>query len=162
MAREEVYQATKKIFGLYGAFFDLVAQQIGTERALDLHVKAHERMGILAGKLIKEKLGSERPDLQRLGGVLQESNLSIGIESKLAETTPTQILFHNLQCPLHDGFRMGGLDDRMAETLCQRGAPAKLGSTLTFLNPDIKYSLRYYRANPQEPCEELIGLTQKV
>lgn len=141
MAREEVYQATKKIFGLYGAFFDLVAQQIGTERALDLHVKAHERMGILAGKLIKEKLGSERPDLQRLGGVLQESNLSIGIESKLADTTPTQILFHNLQCPLHDRFRMGGLDDRMAETLCQRGAPAKLGSTLTFLNPACPPSL---------------------
>lgn len=30
MAREEIYQATKKIFALYGAFYGLVVQQIGT------------------------------------------------------------------------------------------------------------------------------------
>ena len=31
MVREEVFQGTKKIFGLYGALFDLVAQEIGIE-----------------------------------------------------------------------------------------------------------------------------------
>ena len=81
MLREEVYQATKKIFGLYGAFFDLVGQQVGVEKALDLHIKAHERLGITAGKLFRDKLGKERPDLQELGNILRESNLSIGIES---------------------------------------------------------------------------------
>jgi hypothetical protein len=160
MLREEVYQATKKVFGLYGALFDLVAREVGMEKALALHVEAHERLGITAGKLIQEKLGKEKPDLQRLGGILQESNLSIGIESELAGVTPTSIVFRNLRCPLYDGYRMGGLDDKKAETLCQRGAPAKLGSTLKYLNPEIKYSLRYYRMNCDEPCEEVIGLAQ--
>lgn len=158
--REEVYQATKKIFGLYGAFFDLVAEQIGAERALELHVKAHERLGIAAGKMLKEKLGKERPELQRLGNILQESNLSIGIESQVAEMAPTSIVFHNSKCPLYDGYRLGGLDDKTSETLCQRGAPAKLGSTLTYLNPDIKYNLRYYRMKPEEPCKEEIELVR--
>lgn len=160
MLREEVYQATKKVFGLYGALFDLVAREVGMEKALALHVEAHERLGITAGKLIQEKLGKERLDLQRLGNILQESNLSIGIESELAGVTPTSIVFRNLRCPLYDGYRMGGLDDRTAETICQRGAPAKLGSTLKYLNPDIKYSLRYYRMKSDEPCEEVIGLAQ--
>jgi hypothetical protein len=160
MLREEVYQATKKVFGLYGAFFDLVAREVGMEKALALHVEAHERLGITAGKLLQEKLGKERPDLQRLGGILQESNLSIGIESELAGVTPTSIVFRNLRCPLYDGYRMGGLDDKKAETLCQRGAPAKLGSTLKLLNPDTKYRLQYYRKKPDEPCEEVIGLAQ--
>ena len=158
MLREEVYQATKKIFGLYGAFFDLVAQQIGIEKALDLHIKAHERLGIAAGKLFKDKLGKERPDLQELGNILRESNLSIGIESEVADMNPTSIVFSNLKCPLYDGYRLGGLDDKTAETLCQQGAPAKLGSTLMYLNPDIKYHLEYYRTNPDEPCKEIIEL----
>jgi hypothetical protein len=160
MMREEVYQATKKVFGLYAAFFDLVAREIGMEKALALHVEAHERLGITAGKLLQEKLGKERPDIQRLGSILQESNLSIGIESELVGVTSTSIVFKNLRCPLYDGYRMGGLDDRTAETLCQRGAPAKLGSTLKYLNPDIKYSLSYYRMKSDEPCEEVIGLAQ--
>jgi hypothetical protein len=158
MLREEVYQATKKIFGLYGAFFDLVAQQIGIEKVLDLHIKAHERLGITAGKLLKDKLGKERPDLQELGNILRESNLGIGIESEVADMNPTSIVFSNLKCPLYDGYRLGGLDDKTAETLCQQGAPAKLGSTLMYLNPDIKYHLQYYRTKPDEPCKEIIEL----
>lgn len=158
MLREEVYQATKKIFGLYGAFFDLVAQQIGIEKALDLHIKAHERLGITAGKLLKDKLGKERPDLQELGNILRESNLGIGIESEVADMNPTSIVFSNLKCPLYDGYRLGGLDDKTAETLCQQGAPAKLGSTLMYLNPDIEYHLQYYRTKPDEPCKEVIQL----
>jgi hypothetical protein len=158
MLREEVYQATKKIFGLYGAFFDLVAQQIGIEKALDLHIKAHERLGITAGKLFKDKLGKEVPDLQELGNILRESNLGIGIESEVADMNPTSIVFSNLKCPLYDGYRLGGLDDKTAETLCQQGAPAKLGSTLMYLNPDIKYHLQYYRTKPDEPCKEIIKL----
>ena len=158
MLREEVYQATKKIFGLYGAFFDLVAQQIGIEKVLDLHIKAHERLGITAGKLLKDKLGKERPDLQELGNILRESNLGIGIESEVADMNPTSIVFSNLKCPLYDGYRLGGLDDKTAETLCQQGAPAKLGSTLMYLNPDIKYHLQYYRTKPDEPCKEVIQL----
>jgi hypothetical protein len=48
MTREEVYQATKKVFGLYGALFNLVAREVGMEKALALHVEAHERLGITA------------------------------------------------------------------------------------------------------------------
>lgn len=160
MLREEVYQATKKVFGLYGAFFDLVAREMGMEKAIALHIEAHERLGITAGKLIQEKLGKGKPDLQRLGNILQESNLGIGIESEMTGVTPTSIVFRNLRCPLYDGYRMGGLDDKKAETLCQRGAPAKLGSTLRLLNPDTKYHLQSYRTKPDEPCEEVIGLAQ--
>jgi len=158
MAREEIYQATKKIFSLYGAFYNLVVQQIGTEKALYLHAKAHEQLGITAGKMTRDKLGKETPGLQSLGNILRESNLSIGIESEVAQSNPTSIVFRNLQCPLYDGYRLGGLDDKTAEILCQWGAPAKLGSTLTYLNPDTKYNLQHYRRKPDEPCEEVIEL----
>jgi len=53
---------------------------------------------------------------------------------------------------------MGGLDEDAAETLCQVGAPAKLGSTLKELNPNASYRLTYYRDKPKERCEEEIRL----
>ncbi len=158
MAREEIYQATRKVFALYGAFYNLVVQQIGTEKALYLHAKAHEQLGITAGKMLKDKVGKETTGLQSLGNILRESNLSIGIESEVAEKNATSIVFRNFQCPLYDGYRLGGLDDKTAEALCQWGAPAKLGGTLTYLNPDTKYNLQHYRRKPDEPCEEVIQL----
>jgi hypothetical protein len=161
MVREEIYQAAKKIFALYGAFYNLVAQQIGAEKALYLHAKAHEQLGITAGKMLRDKLGKETPELQSLGDILRESNLSIGIESEVAERNPTSIVFRNVRCSLYDGYRLGGLDDKTAETLCQWGAPAKLGSTLTYLSPDIKYNLQHYRRKPDEPCEEVIQLKDR-
>lgn len=108
--------------------------------------------------MIRNKSGKEIPGLQSLGNILRESNLSIGIESEVAETNPTAIVFRNLQCPLYDGYRLGGLDDKSAETMCRWGAPAKLGSTLTYLNPDTNYNLQHYRSKPDEPCEEVIEL----
>ena len=156
MSREEVYEATKRVYALYGAFFGAVTRELGTERALALHAQAHEEQGLASGKLLKQKLG-ERPDIGALGAVLRASNLSIGIDCELAAADSSSALFSNAQCPMYDGYRMGGLDDEIAEALCQRGAAAKLGTLLTQLDPSIAYHLKHYRAQPDEPCEEEIG-----
>jgi hypothetical protein len=86
--------------------------------------------------------------------VLRESNLSIGIESELAQASATSALLRNSRCPMYDGYRSGGLDDQTAEALCQKGAAAKLGTMLRTLDPRIVYRLTRYRARPDEPCEE--------
>jgi hypothetical protein len=59
MSREEVFQATKKVFGLYGAFFGAVAQEMGIEKALTLHMRAHEALGVKAGKGFVEAVGRQ-------------------------------------------------------------------------------------------------------
>jgi hypothetical protein len=158
MPNEEVFEAAKKIYSLYGSFFKTVAQEVGLEKALALHTQAHEEQGITSGKLLKEKMGEGAIDLQKLGSVLRESNLSIGIESVLDNANSSSALFKNYRCPMYDGYRMGGLDDETAEALCQKGATAKLGTMLKHLNPNINYRLKYYRLKPDEACEEEILL----
>ncbi len=157
MTDEQVFTATRKIYALYAAFFKAVAQEIGMEKALALHASAHEEQGIASGKLIRDKIGSEPFDLEKLGSILQQSNLSIGINCQMAQATASCALFKNAQCPMYDGYRMGGLDDETAEELCQRGAPAKLGTMLRQIDPRIKYHLKYYRRKPDEACEEEIS-----
>ena len=83
MAQDEVFEATKKVYGLYGEFFKVVADELGTEKALEMHAKAHEKQGIESGQLLKEKIAEESPDLQKLGSILRDSNLSIGIDCNL-------------------------------------------------------------------------------
>lgn len=157
MTEEQVFQATRKVYALYGAFFKAVAQEVGIEKALALHAHAHEEQGIASAKLIKEKMGDARFDIQRLGSVLRESNLSIGIGSELVRASASSALFKNSQCPMYDGYRMGGLDNETAEALCQKGAAAKLGTMLKQIDPRITYRLRYYRLKPDETCEEEIS-----
>ena len=97
MATEEVFEAAKKVYGLYGAFFKVVAQELGTEKALDLHAEAHEEQGIASGKLLKEKIGKESPDLKKLGSILRDSNLGIGIDCKLDIASPSLVSFKNFR-----------------------------------------------------------------
>ena len=63
MSNEEVFEAAKKLFSLYGSFFKTVAQEVGMEKALDLHTRAHEEQGIASGKMLKEKIGEGAIDL---------------------------------------------------------------------------------------------------
>lgn len=156
MSRQELYEATRKVYALYAEFFAVVAHELGTERALALHGEAHERQGLKSGTLLKQSVGGA-PDIERLGSVLQASNLSIGIDCQLAACDARSATFCNGQCPVYDGYRMGGLDDATAEALCQTGAAAKLGTMLHQLDPAIVYRLKRYRSEPAGECEEQIG-----
>jgi hypothetical protein len=158
MAKEGIFEATKKVYGLYGAFFKVVADGLGAEKALEMHAKAHDNQGLIAGKMLKDKFGDEIPDLQKLGAVLKESNRSIGIDCNLDQSTDSLLSFKNYRCPVYDGYRAGGLDDDTAEALCQKGATAKLGTMLRYLNPKLEYKLTRYRSEPNDPCIEDISM----
>jgi hypothetical protein len=154
---EESYNVAVKVYSLYGAFFNEVAKELGEKKALALHHKAHELMGIETGRKLREQMGDIKYDLKALAEILRKSNVGIGIDSQMVEG-PSSLLLRNARCPMYDGYRMGGLGDETAETLCQVGAPAKLGSTLKELNPNVSYRLTHYRQKPSERCEEEIRL----
>ena len=154
---EESYSVAVKVYSLYGAFFNEVAKELGEQEALALHRRAHELMGVATGKKLREQMGNIKYDLKALAEILRKSNVGIGIDSQMVEG-PGSLLLRNARCPMYDGYRMGGLDDDDAEALCQFGAPAKLGSTLKELNPNVSYRLTHYRDKPTERCEEEIRL----
>ena len=49
---ESEYGAAMKAYALYGAFFKEVENELGEKITLELHRKAHEKMGIEAGRKI--------------------------------------------------------------------------------------------------------------
>jgi hypothetical protein len=157
MVGEVEYNTATKVFALYGALFNEIAKELGEVKALTLHRNAHEYIGLKTGKQIREQMGDIEYDLETLTKILQKGNQSIGIECQMVKGADS-LLLRNLRCPMYDGYRMGGLGDRMAEMLCHVGAPAKLWTTLKQLNPDIIYSLNHYRDASDERCEEEVKL----
>jgi hypothetical protein len=154
---EQEYGAAAKVYALYGALFNEIAKELGEVKALVLHKNAHEYIGLKTGVQIREQMGDINYDLETLTKILQKGNQSIGIDCQMVMSA-NSILLRNLRCPMYDGYRFGGLDDRMAEMLCQVGAPSKLWTTLKQLNPDVIYSLNHYRDVHDERCEEEVKL----
>ena len=154
---EVAYEAAVKVYALYGALFNEIVKELGEGKALTLHKNAHEYIGLKTGKQIREQMGDIDYNLETLSKVLQKGNQSIGIDCQMVKSSDT-ILLRNLRCPMYDGYRLGGLGDRLAEMLCKVGAPAKLWTTLKQLNPDVVYSLNHYRDVPDERCEEEVKL----
>ena len=108
MPEEKVFEAAKKIYGLYGSFFKTVAREVGMEKALALHLLAHEEQGSKSGRMLEEKMGGGEIDPQKLGSVLRKSKINIGIESTLDKANASSTLFKNYLCPMYDGYRMEG------------------------------------------------------
>jgi len=157
MADEEAYGAAAKVYALYGALFNKVVKELGEGKALALHKNAHEYIGLKTGKQLRDQMGDIEYNLDTLTTILQKGNQGIGIDCQMVKGE-NSLLLRNLRCPMYDGYRAGGLDDMMAETLCQIGAPAKLWTTLKQLNPVVIYKLNHYRHKPDERCEEEVKL----
>jgi hypothetical protein len=157
MVGEVEHSTATKVYALYGALFNEIAKELGEGKALAFHKNAHEYVGLKTGKQIREQMGDIDYDLETLTKILQKGNSSIGIDCQMVTSEDT-LLLRNLRCPMYDGYQLGGLDDRLAEMLCQVGAPAKLWTTLRQLNPDVIYSLNQYRDTPNERCEEEVKL----
>ncbi len=122
---EQEYGAATKVYALYATLFNEIVKEIGEGKALTLHKNAHEQIGLKTGIQIREQMGDIEYDIETLTKVLQKGNQGIGIDCHMVKGTDS-LLLRNLRCPMYDGYRTGGLDDRMAEILCQVGAPAKL------------------------------------
>jgi len=111
-----LYNIAVKVCALYGAFFNEVTRELGKWKALALHRRAHELMGVKTGKKMREQTGDIEYDLKTLAEILKKSNLSIAIDSQMVEGLGSPLL-RNARYPMYDGYRMGGLDDDAAEAL---------------------------------------------
>jgi hypothetical protein len=157
MESEELYFATRKVFATYAAFFTEVANAIGLEKALTLHERVHERLGIGLAQLLSGPCHAQCK-LETLQELLVQSNRSLGMSSEVLECSPSLAVIKNDRCPMFDGYWMGGMDEQTSRLLCERGCMVKLSAALRTLNPHIEFRLKCYRARPEDACLEEIAL----
>ena len=66
MTKEDVFNAWVGTMSMYGAFFSLVAREVGMEKALKMHAAGAEPFGDRMGRALKDELGGKKIGIDAL------------------------------------------------------------------------------------------------
>jgi len=159
MATEDKFDGAKKVFTMFFAYLNTVAQEIGMEQAAALDTKVDETMGTAQGKMIKEQAGIEEIDVK--AATLMAINSireDFGIISEVIEESPQRAVTRCARCPVYEAAQTAGLDAETIETLCRTGSIRYMDAMVKQLNPNLSYQLRKFRSAADDFCEEEILL----
>ena len=153
MYNEDAFNATKNANYTYGQFFRAVADELGLDKAMKLHVEAIKLYGVDAERMLKESYG-RKLDLKTLAKFLDDTLKAGGWEFKMIEESPKSYLFRHTKCPECEGLFMAGLDAKTVEAHCRKSVET-VTPFLRKLVPGVKLGVRKWNA-PSSCEEELI------
>jgi len=156
MAKEDVYNASKGSFGMYGGLFKDVAEEVGMEKALELHARRGDDFGIGLCEMLKQKLGDKDLDIETLNSVMQPVMDSFGIDAEI-NLSPHAMSVKITDCPIYDGCKEAGIDHETIEKMCHIMAGqeyAKLNEYFPNFNASIQF-----KDSPEGYCLEKYTLT---
>jgi hypothetical protein len=122
LPRQEVAELLRRSFAMraasYAHFYDVLAEEFGPDRALDLGKRAIRRMGETMGKTFAH-LGPD--DLAGLGdaflGGIIEGEALFAPEVVQVDDDALRITFH--RCPLKEAWQAMGRSDEDVRALCE-------------------------------------------
>jgi hypothetical protein len=155
MAREDAFDAAKAAFGMYGGFLKDVAQEIGMEKALALYAKQGQPFGAMMAGMTKEQLGDKEFDVKTFASVLSGGYQMIGLAYEIEEN-PASLKITVSQCPIYEGLKSAGLEDKTIELLCSGMSAAEFAEEKKVF-PQLSMCLKF-RSAPEQPCVEEYAL----
>jgi hypothetical protein len=142
----DVFNATKNGFTTYGKFFKTVADEIGMERALELHSSVYTDYGHMINQIYREQTVEEASGT--IGGILG----SMGYEADISTTEDT-VVVNNSKCPEYEGYKEAGLDHEVIKKLCLASIDS-IDSTLKKLGSSGSVKISKYRTGSDDYCIE--------
>ena len=146
MSSEEVFEAYKNGWSTYGKFFKAVGEEIGMERALELHGYGYEDFGPLLEDWFKtlslEELGAN------IGGLMT----SMGLDTKISQTS-NSVIATTHRCPEYEGYKEAGLDHETINKICLCSV-GSVNASLQKLGVNGGISINKYRSDSDDYCIE--------
>jgi hypothetical protein len=158
-ASDNAFNAAKTALTLLHAYVNTVAQEIGRERALGLMTKMCENMGVMRGKMMKEKAGIKEFDAKAAWPPVKNFKDTIGQNYELVEESPQRVVVRNGRCPIYEAARMLGMEINAIETGCRAGPIRLMDAAVKQLNANLNARLQKFRFTSDDFCEEVIILT---
>jgi len=158
LTNEDTFNIAKNVFSMYGTFFNNVAQEIGSDKALNLHMKTCEMIGNHMGQMTKKQMGIKELDAKTAAMLTKSVVSNFGISNVDAEEKPTSVLIKIHECPIYEGHRAAGIDDETIESICRKGGLRFMDTFFKQLDPNASYQLKKFRSAPDDCCEEEITL----
>lgn len=150
---EKAFDATKSVMGMFGAFFNSVAQEIGEDKAFGLLSGTFDGLGTMAGKMTKEQMGLEKLDVKTVSSIYKGICETYGISPEIEES-PTKVVFRCSKCSFFEGLQSAGLDHETCKSFCSKGLAVMVNSLVENLDPTAVYNFTKFRSDPDDFCEE--------
>ncbi len=109
---EEVFEAAKGGYSAMGKFFQAVANEIGTKRALELWGSSYEHYGPALDEMFRTQ------SLEEFGVNMGVMMPSLGLDSKISRTS-NSVLATTRRCPEYDGYKEAGRARARVQTLVE-------------------------------------------
>lgn len=160
MGTEAVPDSARFALTFYQAYVQAAAEEMGMERALQLHAKVFETAGAQHGQTLKDKAGSKEVDIKAALALLKTAPESLGIDMEVIEEGPQKLVLKCGKCSIYESAQTLGLAPDAIETLCRRGPAAAMDAAAKQLNPGLSFRVARFRSAPDETCTEELVLGQ--
>jgi len=151
MTKKDTFDASANTLNMYGTFFNMVAKEVGMEKALKLHADVGGVWGEATGKALKEQLGDKKIGVTALNRVLKPMMKSFGFDAEVKKG-PKSLTLSISKCPMYDGYKMAGLDHKTIEKMCSSMAKAEYDAINKYY-PKLIGSVKF-RESAGKPCIE--------
>ena len=158
METNETFNGARAAFTFHHLYVNMVGQELGMAKAIDLESQMFEKTGKLQGKYIKINSGIRDFDPKTAYSIVKAIPDGFGIVSEIMEEGPNKVKFKCQQCSLYEGASEAGLDEKTRRQLCRNGSIRYMNSIVKQLNPRLSYQLAKYRTAADDFCVEEIVL----
>lgn len=151
-ARAEVRASFENRALIYAHIFDVLAEELGSERATELMTRAIRRRGVEVGA--KYRAAARVGDLEEVARIFVEGSPCEGALFEPAVEEPAQagrIVLRMTSCPLVDAWRAAGYPDERVDLLCEIAAAVDHG---TFEGAGLE--LRFLDRQPCGPASRCL------
>lgn len=129
VSRAETRAAFENRAHIYAHTFDVLAEELGSERAAELMKRAIYRRGVEIGT--KYRAAARSADLEEVGRLFVDGSPCEGTLFEPAIEEPSydgRIVLRMTACPLVDAWRKAGHPDERVDLLCEIAAAIDVGT----------------------------------
>jgi hypothetical protein len=142
----------RRVYALTFLFLMEVIEKLGTDRALELLLKAAERQAEIIEKELAGRIKTAEP-LEKGLEVYSRFMEDLGAELKVPARNMNSVSIRVDQCPIYEAFLSIGLDCGFwMQGLCTNIVLPSISATLNRFDPKLRLTLEKYRGSAEDSC----------
>jgi hypothetical protein len=155
---DNIFNAAKAGYTYLHAYLNVASQEFGRERALSLMTRVGDKIGVVRGKMMKERAGLKDFDAKAAWSQIKILKDNIGQPYEVVEEGSQMVAVKNGRCPIYEAAQTLGIEHNAIEAVCRAGTVRLMDTAIKQLNPNLSIRLTKFRSSAGDFCREEVVL----
>ena len=156
---EDIYKGAIAGTSIFVGFFNVVAEEFGTEKAVELLRKLGTNMGTNSGQNYRKELGDQLLDTKKL------AELTTGVTNTFGDKVEVVYEKNSIRlrvrcCPFAEAYKALGMDMISGKVICKAMDESFCKAFIKEIAPNGRWELTKCRESFDDYCEEKYMLTK--